>query len=72
MKFLLGIYNISSSTEILLLNIWRLKIRYWTMKEHRPIKHNIHAIFHSSNKTRLYITMSQVAQYIGMINIKSS
>lgn len=52
---------------MLLLNIWRLKIRYWTMKEHHPIKHNIQTIFHGSNKTRLYIKRSQIAQYLGMI-----
>lgn len=50
-----------------LLNIWRLKIQYWTMKEHHPIKHNIQTIFHSSNETRLYIKRSQIAQYLGMI-----
>jgi len=37
------------------------------MKEHHPIKHNIQTIFHSSNKTRSYIKMPQIAQYIGMI-----
>lgn len=62
-------YNISSSIEMLLLNIWRLNIQYWTMKEHHPTEQNIQTIFHSSNKTRLYIKISQIAQYIGMIKI---
>lgn len=39
------------------------------MKEHHAIKHNAQTIFHSSKKTRLYIKMSQIAQYIGMIKI---
>lgn len=42
------------------------------MEEHCPITHNIQTTFYSSNKMRLYIKMSHLAQYIGMIIVTLS